>query len=276
MAPLTNPSIRSVRVQPATEDSWRPSRPDAIRLADDEVHVWRSSLDVTTDDLARLSGVLAINEIDRAARFRFERHRRRWVAARAQLRHLLGGYLGRSATAIELSVGARGKPQVLTSSGDRPALEFNLSHSGDLALFAFTRSRRVGADVEIIKPLAEARALALHTLTARELAPLEDLEGELLARAFLRCWTRKEAWLKATGEGLGGRLTSLEVLPAATPETTRPSPRHTMADRWFLRDLEPRPKAVGCLAIEGPPIAVVLLALETATAGSTLSGGELP
>ena len=140
----------------------------------------------------------------------------------------------------------RGKPRVHQPQLEPRPLEINLSHSGELALFAFALGRAVGIDVEVIKPRFDVSKLADSVLTEREREPLAGLDDNALLRAFLRCWTRKEAWIKASGDGLSKELQTFQVLPSAPEQAETPT-----CDNWWLVDLSPGTDAVGCLAVEG-------------------------
>jgi 4'-phosphopantetheinyl transferase len=168
-----------------------------MRLDPAAVHVWRADL----DELAELSdAVLSDEERERAARFSSERSRERWSRARAALRELLGAYLGREPRAIELESGERGKPGVLDGGG----IEFNLSHSGGLALFAFTDGNPVGIDVELAGRVRDPVAVAEREFGSEEAERLRTLPAAELEPEFLRLWVRHEAALKCRGEGLTG------------------------------------------------------------------------
>jgi len=175
------------------------------RLAGSAAHVWRVDLTVVADDIARpLSG----DETARAAGIVGQRQRRLWARSRGVLRALLGRYLREDATAIELAVGAHGKPE-LTSAADSPRkLFFNLSHSQHLALYAFTAAGAIGVDVEVADDASVGRgtdhvALAGRTFGDVQARRLDALEPTAREHEFLRLWTRHEAELKRRGTGIG-------------------------------------------------------------------------
>jgi 4'-phosphopantetheinyl transferase len=224
------------------------------------VHVWLISLVATPEQIASSTRLLSPEERQRAGRFRFDCHRERWIQARAHWRRILGAYLACPPEAIELALDAHGKPR-LRDPVSQHGLEFNLSHSGDLALFAIALGRRVGVDVEVT-PRLDVRRLSARVLTERERAPLRELSGPRLEHEFLRCWTRKEAWIKALGEGMSRDLQSFEVLARESVDRGGESAGRPCADScWWLEDLTPSPSAVGCLAAEGGRPAVRLLTL---------------
>jgi len=163
-------------------------------------------LDVSAEGLAARSALLSDGERQRAGRFRFERDRRRYIVARARLRELLAERIGRNARAVQLVYGRNGKPALA-----RPELYFNVSHCEELAVFAFARSGEIGVDVEAVRPLGDADELA-----GRLFSPDENQVYAALARSerllgFFNCWTRKEAFVKAHGEGLSMPLDRFAV-----------------------------------------------------------------
>jgi 4'-phosphopantetheinyl transferase len=169
-----------------------------VRLDPGALHVWRADL----DEIGWIGdGALSAEERERAARFSSERSRERWARGRAVLRHLLGGYLSRGPGAIELESGERGKPSVVTGDG----IEFNLTHSGGLGLFAFARENPVGVDVQLAGRVRDPLAVAEREFGGAEVERLRALDAAQLEPEFLRLWVRHEAALKCRGEGLGGR-----------------------------------------------------------------------
>ena len=229
---------------------WRDPRPRP-RLQPGQVDVWRASLDV---DPSRASGLLATlspGEKDRARRFHFLEDQSRYVAARAILRHLLGLYLDRRPMDLRLSRGAVGKPS-LADAGAGDGIRFNLSHSGGLALFAFSLGREVGIDVELATSVQVDDLSPAGFLSAGEESRLRSLEGQQRQEALLRCWTRKEAYLKAIGEGMGAPLMEIEVsLLPESPALLRAPGGEKEIRRWSLLDLVPASGYAACLAVEG-------------------------
>lgn len=218
-------------------------------LGDGEVHVWRSSLELPSEVLATLEATLNSEERERADRFHFARDRRQYVVGRGLLRLLLGGYLGARAASLRFTYGLHGKPSL---AGEH-ALRFNLSHSHGMALFAFCRGRELGVDVEWVRADFASDAIARRFFSANEVAALCALPAQSRKEAFFSCWSRKEAYLKATGRGLTLALDSFDVSLAPRPAAllaTRHDP--TDAARWTMFDLAPGPGYAGALAVEGP------------------------
>lgn len=242
---LTGPSITS----PAF--SW-PYPPDGLVLGCDEIHVWRSLLDQTPSQIRTLQQNLAADEQARAERFYFARDRGHFIAARGALRAILGRYLSRAPERVSLCYGSHGKP-ALADAFDGNAIRFNLSHSQGVALYAFTRGREVGVDIERIRDDLKTAEIAERFFSRQEAAMLRALPIELRHQAFFRCWTRKEAYIKARGEGLSLPLDGFDVsLGPGEPAAmlgTRPDPSE--ASRWSLHDLAPAPGFAAALAAQG-------------------------
>src|SRR5262245_42357023 len=166
-------------------------------------------LDAPAEAVRSACSLLCEAERQRAARLRFERHRRRFIVARARLRELLAARLGLRPEAVELAYDANGKPRLA-----RHALHFSVSHCDDLALFAFSPEREVGVDVEALRPIHDADAIAAQVFSPRERLAYAALAVRDRAAAFLRYWTRKEALVKALGEGLSVPLDQIDAARA--------------------------------------------------------------
>jgi 4'-phosphopantetheinyl transferase len=222
-------------------------------LPEHAVHVWTASLTVPPADLDALQAVLTSDERHRADRFRFPQDRQKYIAARGLLRRLLSRYLGYHPAAVPLAYGAYGKPYLATDRDDAHRLQFNLSHAGDLALYAITSGRQVGIDVEQTRPIANAEAIAKRFFSEREYAMLLALPAAARTDAFVTCWTRKEAYIKALGEGLSHPLDTFDVafLPHEPAALLHTRGDRAEAARWCLRDCTPAPGYKATLAVEG-------------------------
>jgi len=234
--------------------SLAPSLPGAVQLASDEVHSWCASLDVPPETSARLYATLTPDERTRSARFRFERDQQRFIVARGVLRDLVGRYLQTQPSHIRFVYNAFGKPDLSPEFGNR--LKFNLSHSAGLALIAIATDSSVGVDVEYIRAQSDYADIARRFFSAAEVDYLMALPSHLYAEAFFSCWVKKEAYLKACGEGLATPLNSFSV-PLTTDAAHTPvdlyvaPPDIVPAKRWSLYTLRPAPGYAGALAIEG-------------------------
>ncbi|HVU87660.1 MAG TPA: 4'-phosphopantetheinyl transferase superfamily protein [Pirellulales bacterium] len=184
---------------------------DHPSLAVGVAHVWRAAIDPAPADFAALSATLSADERARAARFHFDRDRNKYVAARGILRRLLARYTGNDAAGLLFRYGPRGKPE-LDGGGVAQAVQFNVSHRGGFALYAFVMAREVGVDVEFVREVSEARAIARNHFTPAEIRLLESAADERAAQErFFRLWTRKEAVIKAVGTGLSMPLDEFDV-----------------------------------------------------------------
>lgn len=221
----------------------------------DEVHVWLAFLSEALPVLPLLAGLLSIGELQRASRFLLSADRSRYVAAHGILRQLLGRYLMAPPQELAFIHNAYGKPALAGREG-QPVLSFNLAHSGGVILCAFTDGdRRVGVDVESIRPGLAFLELAQNQFSAREIRDLLALnESEQLA-AFFRCWTRKEACVKARGEGLSFPLQQFTVSFAndAPPDVQWAESDPLKALDWSMFDITVGAGYAGALVIEGRP-----------------------
>jgi 4'-phosphopantetheinyl transferase len=211
-------------------------------LACGDVHVWQASLDVTASQQLLLGGSASPAERERAARFRLPPDGERFLARRGLLRLLISRYVGSSPESVKLRYGVNGKPE-LAESPRRSALRFNVSHSDGLGLFAFARERDVGIDVEALRAVPEAERIAEDFFSTRERVALRVLPTAARLESFLRRWTCKEAYLKATGEGLARPLDTVEIEIAAEATWLRVPD----SSRWTLREISPAAGYVGAL-----------------------------
>jgi len=225
---------------------WSPA-PATLNLGANEVHVWCASLDCDRAVLSRLEGTLSSDEIARASRFVLTTDRNHFVVARGILRNLLGAYLMLSPASLQFNYGKYGKPALQTKACNSP-LQFNLSHSSGLAMYALSLGRRLGIDVERIRPQLAVEDIARRYFAQRELADLKALPSQLRAEGFFLCWTRKEAYVKAHGAGLSIPLDSFAV--SLTPG--RPAELQSAdSAQWSLRSFEPSPGSVAAIVGEG-------------------------
>ncbi|MCX6622614.1 MAG: 4'-phosphopantetheinyl transferase superfamily protein [Acidobacteria bacterium] len=194
------------------------------------------------------AGILSEDELERAARYRFERDRRRYTARRLMLRVLLGKYLARDPAEVRLSYGPYGKP----GAENAGALCFNLSHSHGEAVYAFTAGQRVGVDVEQIRAGVDTEAIARSFFSDEECRAIRTFDRSEWPAAFFRCWTRKEAYVKALGEGLSFPLKAFDVsLETTGPGRLLRSARDPEQARlWTFYPFEPRSGYLAVVALE--------------------------
>jgi 4'-phosphopantetheinyl transferase len=220
-------------------------------LPDDEIHVWRASLDLPASGLAKLRLILSPDERKRAGRFHFEADRRRSVIGRGYLRLLLGEILDSPADKLQFEYGEFGKPRLKPVHG--LPLQFNLSHSGELILIAVAKGRAVGIDVERIRTGLDFEGVAARFFSANECKILDSLAGPERDDAFFTCWTRKEAYLKARGNGLSIPLDQFDVSFLPDEEARLLETRHDPdeAGRWRLLPVSVSTGYVAALAAQG-------------------------
>ena len=209
-----------------------------IELGSNEVHVWRALLDELPPQIDSFLHTLATDEQSRADRFYFQRDRERFITAHGVLRAILGLYLNRAPKCLSFCYSSHGKPALAWESGG-DAIRFNMSHSHGVALYAVTRGREVGIDLEFIRRDLEVEQIAERFFSRRETATLRALPADLRKYAFFLCWTRKEAYIKARGEGLSLPLDQFDVslIPGKPAALLNTRPDSDEALRWALREL---------------------------------------
>jgi 4'-phosphopantetheinyl transferase len=227
--------------------------PECLVLGNNAVHVWRVNLDQSPSQVALFQNNLDDDERSRADRFYFSRDRERFIVARGILRAILGRYSNRAPECLCFSYSAHGKP-ALVSESDADAICFNLSHSHGNALYAVSRGREIGVDLEFIRCDLEAEQIAERFFSHREIETLRALPLSLRKYAFFLCWTRKEAYIKARGEGLSMPLDQFDVslIPGEPAALLSTKPDSDEARRWSLRNLNPASGYAAALATEGP------------------------
>jgi 4'-phosphopantetheinyl transferase len=244
VSPVSETEIPSNILWPRSTETAPPS--------ENAVHIWAAELD---DPNLSNGEALSIDEQKRAEQFRFDVHRKRFIAGRSFLRTTLGSYLQTDPTHIEFAYNERGKPS-LTGKIFGHTLRFNLAHSENLALLAVAIGREVGVDVEKIRPVRDFDEIAARFFSANETSALRSLPAAQQQTAFFHLWTRKEAWLKATGEGISGLLNQVEV--SCEPEETAQILRvpSGFENDWVLVDLLPANSFVGALAVPAKKISI--------------------
>jgi len=180
-----------------------------LPLPKDDVHVWQARVDADSLRECELLGALSSDERARSYRFHFRKDRDLYLVGRSMMRALLGGYVGCQPSEVPLCYSAHGKPGL--SPDVQTDLQFNLSHSRELALFAVTRGSPIGVDVEFVQPTVMNERVAEEFFSSYEVAALRALPAELKSQGFFNCWTRKEAFIKAKGEGLSMKLDQFDV-----------------------------------------------------------------
>jgi 4'-phosphopantetheinyl transferase len=225
--------------------------PDNLVLTPDDVHLWQMDLDLPVSKVQELENILSTDEKTRAERFYFQQHKNRFIVGRATLRIILGRYLDRSPQQIQFEYSSRGKPS-LAKCGSQ-GLKFNLSHSQNLALYGFACDRAIGVDLEYIRAVTDVQQIARRFFSPSESATIMSLSEEEKFTAFFRGWTAKEAYLKATGDGLSGSLDKIEVslLPNEPVRLLSIDGNPQIAARWRLSSFAPAVDYLATIAVEG-------------------------
>lgn len=222
---------------PFPEHDPTPSRPD-------EVHVWGASLDRSDASCAELEKLLSEDERKRARQFRFDRDRHRYIVGRGVLRCILGSYLRLPAETLKFAYGDFGKPRLIGY-----LIHFNVAHSDALAIYAISPCHEVGVDVEQIRLIPEMSSIAKQFFSPLEYKALMALPGEAQTDAFFNCWTRKEAYLKAGGQGLSEPLDRFDVSIGEMAELLRIGNIPEEHRQWNLTALFPAQGYKAALAV---------------------------
>jgi 4'-phosphopantetheinyl transferase len=231
---------------PRADDGWEPGPADPV-LAGGEAQVWRASARSGAAD-SGAAALLSPPERKRADGFSRRDARARYLTGRVLLRTVLGRLLGRGPTDLRFAYGERGKPRLLAAAG----IEFNLTHSGGLAVLAVARRCRVGIDVELVRPRLDVLGVAPLALSPLELDDLAGFADPAERRAaFFRCWTRKEAYLKARADGLPGALREWSVPMYEAASVTPEVPGQAESRRWQIDTLSLGEEYFGAVAHEG-------------------------
>jgi 4'-phosphopantetheinyl transferase len=219
------------------------------------VHLWHV---VAEGDAGVARAVLSPVEIRRADAFRAPRDRERFALFRGALRHVLGGYLSVEPAEVPLSAEAYDKPRAPPAEG-AAELHFNLTHSGGEGLIAVCRTAAVGVDLEVMRVVNRADALVGRFFSSSEQAAYAALPAAERGVAFLRCWTRKEAYLKAIGTGISfpPELLSVTLSSGEPARLIRVEGDPEAHGRWLLRDCDPTADTVAALAVDAAEVDVV-------------------
>ena len=225
----------------------------SFRLEDGRIEVWCVDTSVPPDFISQLERVLSMEEKDRAARFQFARHRNAYVVSRGLLRSLLARYTGSSELAVTFQYGGNGKPFLPHSR-----IQFNISHTDGLVILAFAEDCALGVDVEYIRPIDDMTQIASRFFSPAEARELAGLPEGKRQRAFFLCWTRKEAYIKALGDGLSIPLSDFQVTfaddePARFVQIGTETSVHS---EWVLQNLEISRSHAAAIAYPGAPKAI--------------------
>jgi 4'-phosphopantetheinyl transferase len=225
--------------------------PINLQLTPQEVHLWQVDLDLPLEQVQALLPLLSEDEVKRANRFYFEQHRQRFIVARGTLRKLLGSYLDMLPEQIQFNYSSRGKPS-LVNGNKTDTIQFNVSHSQGLALYGFTLNSLIGVDLEFIRTMPDAESIAKRFFTSRESELIKSVVPDSKNWAFFQLWTAKEAYLKASGDGIAGGLDQVEVdmILSESIGLLNIAGDVEKAKKWRLYSFVPRVDFMATVAIE--------------------------
>jgi len=221
-------------------------------ISSNHVHIWQARLDINSDQTGKLLETLSPDEVERASRFRFEKDKGNFIAARGILRNILGAYLEIKPRVIQFEYGGNGKPAIATNS--KSGIQFNVAHSGMIALYAVTLDRDIGIDIEFIRHDIDVIEIAQKFFSKTETSSLEKIDREGLQDLFYRYWTRKEALLKALGQGISFPMEKVDVSLINGSEltlVTLPGCENE-SPRFYAQDLAPAHNYAAAVAIGMP------------------------
>ena len=218
-----------------------------LALGQETLHVWSGRLDVDATALEAYALVLSDDELARANRFRFDKDRTHFVVTRGVLRYLLGAYIHVPAQEVAFGYGQKGKPKL---ANPETGVCFNVSHSHGMGAWAFGLNRSVGIDVEYVKRSVNIEAVGKRFFSDNEWVQLCHLPEAERRNSFFRCWTRKEAFVKALGDGLTFSFKAFDVTIGDMSQVQHIEGVHD-PQNWLLKTFKPAPDYVGALAVEG-------------------------
>jgi 4'-phosphopantetheinyl transferase len=233
------------------------SPPPSIQMGPGDTHLWRAWVGSPSAPLDLLERLLSTDELERADRFRLNRDRDRFVLRRGLLRKLLGEYLERDPAQLNLHYGSHGKPFLLERGGQSP-LQFNLTHSSGLTVLAFSWQQELGVDIERIDSHVTDERIPEQFFSPMEVVALRSMPLQWQTEAFFLGWTRKEAYIKATGEGLSHGLVNFAVSmrPEESARLLWVKGQDAERERWSMMNFIPGPGFAGALVVEGPVRAI--------------------
>ncbi len=221
----------------------------SLTLTTNEVHLWHATLDDRLSESLR--PFLCDDEVLRADRFHFAKDRNHYIVARGLLRKLLAAYLGVGSAELEFIYTAKGKP--FLKENRRGSINFNLAHSHERAIYAFSHGRELGVDLEFIREDLADEKIAERFFSPCEIETLRTVPAELRKQAFFDCWTRKEAYIKARGEGLSMPLDEFDVslAPGEPAALLKNHKDPEEVSRWRIQSVPVVPGYVAALVVEG-------------------------
>jgi len=221
-----------------------------MRLLKNDIHIWRANVDLPRKAIESLNRTLSIDEINRAEEYHFDYDRNCFIVRRGVLRTILSHYLSVAPSTLRFCYGRNGKPALASGFGE-DNIHFNLAHSNGIALYAFTQDHEIGIDIEQIRKISEMDQIVGNLFSEGENAVFRELPESKKMEAFMNCWVRKEAFVKAIGDGLSFPLDSFEVslVPGEPARLLKMEWSSKECCQWFLQELRPAPGYVAALAL---------------------------
>lgn len=227
------------------------SPPSVLTAVNGEIHVWCIHLNMPPIQIQQIEAILSDDELAKAHRFHFDIHRRRYIARHGMLRKVLGKYLYLDPGQIQFNYSPSGKP-TLVLNGNHTPLCFNLSHSNEIALFAVAINRSIGIDIEFIQSNPDLESIANTFFSSNEYEFISSFSPDQRHIAFFDLWTLKEAYLKATGEGIGGlEKVELSMSSYDPPQVIINKENTNTINNWTISQLMPSQGYTAGLAVEG-------------------------
>ncbi|HAC65694.1 MAG TPA: peptide transporter [Cyanothece sp. UBA12306] len=221
--------------------------PENLTLTPSVVDLWIMSLQLASKEVEQRWQILNNEEQIKAKKFNFEKHKRRFIVARSTLKMILGQYLKIPPQKIKFDYSSRGKPRLSDQLGNNQ-LQFNTSHSEELAIYGVTLDRLIGVDIEYIRPMKDAKQLAKRFFCDQEYQQINNLTSPQLEKAFFQLWTGKEAYFKATGEGISGGLDQVQICLQNNPKLIALPPNQSKLN-WFFSSFIPSPGYQGAIVV---------------------------
>ncbi|MBD3184087.1 4'-phosphopantetheinyl transferase superfamily protein [Candidatus Poribacteria bacterium] len=226
------------------------SPPSDIKLTDGFIDIWLGKLDQPDETIQSLMKSLSNSEINRAVKYRLDRDKNRFIVGRGILRDIIGRYLNMEPHVINFQYGKFGKPYLPDSYSDKK-IKFNLAHSRGIAIYAFVSEKEIGVDVECVREMPDVDYIADSFFSSPEVSALRSVSEDQKQEAFFNCWTRKEAYIKALGDGLTHSLDqfSVSLIPGEEPKILEiknsPNP-----EKWSLRAFKTEDNYIAAVAVE--------------------------
>lgn len=225
-----------------------------MKIPANEIHIYRSVLEKHKPELKRFEVILSSDELEKANRYKFENDRNNYIVCRAILRNIIGSYLSLDPSEVTFSYSEKGKPYIKGNN-----IKFNLAHSKGFAVYAFALENEIGIDVEYLKAIPDAIKIAERYFSEYEIDELKKTDTAKIENLFFICWTRKEAFIKAIGEGLSYPLTdfSVPLKPGEEPKLLRIKNNSCEVQNWSLYNIDVIRNYTSALAVKSGELKII-------------------